>query len=522
MPESQVTSTVQPNIDPDRNSKDEEAAKDALHAIISTELGEVVNSDYSDVENKRLLRKIDRYLIPMMFFCYGIQQTDKTSISIQALFGMTTDLGLHGQQYQWLTTMQRSFYITYLIGEFPSTWLLQRYNMGRVITLYMTGWSICLLCISACSNWSQLMALRALQGFFECNITPGFLLITGAWYRTEEHANRSLFWQSSQGFFSIICNLILYGIARHVNKVGGIDPWRCISLFLGGLTLLGAVFGWFILGTPNEVKWLSDEERRMATARVIDNQTGEETAGKKWSWDQFWECFRDPQVYFGFFNTLFACIPNGGITTFSSLMYETFGFDEWESMLYGLPRNAMYVVVFILVAMYLRRFQNNRMWIMVISCILPCVGMLVMSLLPNIPKHKWVKWGMFDMTVVFSLALFLGWSLVTSNVAGRTKRTVVSSLTLIAYCVGNMVGAQVFQTKDAPRYIPGTITCCVCFGAEVVLIILWRGWYMYENRRRDRLAVESGLSKEEMERLGQQHGARDATDLENPYFRYTM
>lgn len=28
------------------------------------------------------------------------------------------------------------------------------------------------------------MALRALQGFFECNISPGFLLITGAWYRT--------------------------------------------------------------------------------------------------------------------------------------------------------------------------------------------------------------------------------------------------------------------------------------------------------------------------------------------------
>jgi hypothetical protein len=74
----------------------------------------------------------------------------------------------------------------------------------------------------------------------------------------------------------------------------------------------------------------------------------------------------------------------------------------------------MYVVVFILVAVYLRKFQNQRMWIMIVSCILPCVGMLVMSLLPNTPEHKWVKWGMFDMTVVFSLALFLGWSLSTS------------------------------------------------------------------------------------------------------------
>ncbi|KAL4872625.1 major facilitator superfamily domain-containing protein [Aspergillus spectabilis] len=290
------------------------------------------------------------------FFCYGIQQTDKT---------MSTDLGPHGQH----------FYFTNLVGEFQSTWLLQKYKMGRIMTLYVVGWSICLFCISACNNWSHLMALRE-------------------WYRTDEHANRSLSWQPSQGFFSIVCNLMLYSIARHVTKVGGIDPWRCISRFLGGLTLLGA-----------EVKWLNED-----SARVIMNQMAEDTAGKKWPWVQFRECFKDPQVYFGFFNTMLLCIPNGGITAFSSLMYQTFGFDEWGSMLYGLPTNG--------------------------------------------------KWCMFDMTVVFSLALFLGWNLskltnvpTLNNVAGKTKRTEGPALTLISYYVGNMIG------------------------------------YMYENRRRDKLAA---------------------------------
>lgn len=108
------------------------------------------------------------------------------------------------------------------------------------------------------------MALRALQGFFECNISPGFLLITGQWYRTEEHANRSLFWQSSQGIFSIVVNLILYGIARHATGKSGIEIWRIVSLFLGGLTLVGAIFCFFILGSPSEVRWLSAEEKKMA------------------------------------------------------------------------------------------------------------------------------------------------------------------------------------------------------------------------------------------------------------------
>jgi hypothetical protein len=44
---------------------------------------------------------------------------------------------------------------------------------------------------------------------------------------------------------------------------------------------------------------------------------------------------------------------------------------------------------------------------------------------------------------------------------------------------------------------------------------------MRENRRRDRLATESGLSNEEQELRGRELGEADVTDLKNPYFWYT-
>ncbi|KAI8257761.1 putative transporter [Colletotrichum sp. SAR11_239] len=70
-------------------SKDDE--KDlGIEPVTTTEIGH--SEEYTEEDYKKLTRKIDRYLIPTMFFMYGIQQTDKTSISIQA-------------QYQWLTTM---------------------------------------------------------------------------------------------------------------------------------------------------------------------------------------------------------------------------------------------------------------------------------------------------------------------------------------------------------------------------------------------------------------------------------
>lgn len=66
---------------------------------------EIRESDYTEEQYKKLLRKIDRYLLPLMWFCYGIQQTDKTSLSTQAIFGLREDTGLVGQQYSWLTTI---------------------------------------------------------------------------------------------------------------------------------------------------------------------------------------------------------------------------------------------------------------------------------------------------------------------------------------------------------------------------------------------------------------------------------
>ena len=162
---------------------------------------------------------------------------------------------------------------------------------------------------------------------------------------------------------------------------------------------------------------------------------------------------------------------------------------------------------------------------------------------------------MYLITVPFVLSLFLAWTLIPSNVAGRTKKTLVASATFVGYVssnthtphtldgtsspfpsspldrvisctpsqsVGNMTGSQIFQTKDAPRYISGTIGCAICFGAECILISAWRLYYMWQNRRRDRAAAASGIAKDEQERLGREMGERDVTDLQNPYFRYTM
>jgi MFS transporter, ACS family, allantoate permease len=161
-----------------------------------------------------------------MWVCHGIQMVDKTSIAMQSVFGLREDTGLVGQQYAWLMTI---FYITYMCFEFPSTVIMQRYKMGMSLSVYMIVWGICVLGIGFCQNFTQLIALRALQGAFECSISPGFLLLVGTWYTRREHTSRSLVFGSANAGFGVIAKLVIYGIGSATLDKPGAQPWRYIS-----------------------------------------------------------------------------------------------------------------------------------------------------------------------------------------------------------------------------------------------------------------------------------------------------
>ena len=116
-----------------------------------------------------------------------------------------------------------------------------------------------------------------------------------------------------------ITQLAMYGIAKKSQADGGLAPWRSITIFLGSFTIVLGIFAFFFLGTPREVYFLSAEEKRIAAARVVANNTGSDRTKKPWNWSQFWSTFRDPQVYIFFFITFVNSLPNGGTTSFGNV-----------------------------------------------------------------------------------------------------------------------------------------------------------------------------------------------------------
>lgn len=210
-------------------------------------------------------------------------------------------------------------------------------------------------------------------------------------------------------------------------------------------------------------------------------------------------------------------MPNGGLTTFGSIVMTGFGFSNLQVVLLHIPQYVFSVLYFVAIGQITSRKKDMRLFCMLFSTIPPLIGFLLMAFLPDDDAHRWSKWGGYFMTVVFVITLFMAWTLIPSNTAGRTKRTLTSSFTFVGYCVGNMCGSQIFKSSDAPRYVPGTIGCAVCFGLQFFLIGSWRLVYMSRNRKTRRRLADEGIEEEERIARGQALGEQDVTDFENPY-----
>lgn len=61
-----------------------------------------VSFDPNSEETKRVRRKIDRHIMPLIFTVYLLQLLDKNSLSFAAIMGIKNSAHLTASQYSWL------------------------------------------------------------------------------------------------------------------------------------------------------------------------------------------------------------------------------------------------------------------------------------------------------------------------------------------------------------------------------------------------------------------------------------
>lgn len=58
--------------------------------------------EVTEDEAKKVLRKIDFRVVPVLFVTYMLQYLDKNSLNFSSVYGLQAGTNLHGQDYSWL------------------------------------------------------------------------------------------------------------------------------------------------------------------------------------------------------------------------------------------------------------------------------------------------------------------------------------------------------------------------------------------------------------------------------------
>ncbi|KAH9873469.1 hypothetical protein IAQ61_004092 [Plenodomus lingam] len=472
---------------------------------------ELVVSYHIEPEDERaVLKKLDRVILPLMALVYFFQYLDKQSINYAAVFGLQEDLKLSGSEFSWAISL---FYFGQFVSEYPAAYLMSRFPITIFVGITVVLWGIAEMCLGATTNWTTIAVARFFLGFTEGAVAPSFMIITSGWYKRSEHPVRIATWVSMFGISQIVGGTMMYGIG---NANLSLAAWRVLFLICGGLTVgCGTLFIAFMPRNTNTAWFLNERERKIATERLaVDRATRD-----KASFDtaQLKEAFLDWRTALYAAMALFITLPTP-IVKFSSLVIKGFGFSSFQTMLVGLPSGGVSFVLVWIGALVPAFVPNSRCAIGIFLASMPLMGTLMLLFLPASNSWGIVVGTWFAGSTAPPLSIAVG--LMASNVKGNTKKSVVSAIFFVFYTIGCIVGPQLWQKPDAPRYVKGCITSLVSWVCLMVCLVTFYVTAKVSNRNREREMAELALREADGEQIGVSVDS-DVTEKHDKLFRYS-
>lgn len=352
--------------------------------------------------------------------------------------------------------------------------------------------------------------MRFFLGALESSVAPCNVALGQMFYRRQEQGYRTSNWYAMNGVSTIIGSAIAYGLG-HIHS-SELFSYQIIFLTLGLITVVYGISTFFTV--PDGIEhayFLKGDEKRVALERVRFNQGG--TEERKFNWHQALETLLDPKSWLWLTLAVLISIPSGGFSTFNAIILQSFGFDKYQVMLLSMPVGAMQIISIYLTSWAATRFRIKSA--VILAVLVPTIaGAGMLYGLGRGASYRGPLLVAYYLTVCYTAITPLLFNWHSSNVGGRTKKTLTTAGFVAGQAVGNIIGPLLFKSKDAPYYRPGLRAALIILVALAVEVCITAAYLYFLNRRNERRRVARGMSAklvdysmmkpEEIERMNQE------------------
>jgi sugar phosphate permease len=323
------------------------------------------------------------------------------------------------------------------------------------------------------------MVLRFIMGAAEAGYGPGIPYLLSFFYLRHEVGLRMGIFLSAAPLANTFAGALAYGITSGTNLA--IANWRLLFLVEGLPTIcMAAVAFFFLPDSPSTARFLTEDEKRAATARArrqVGDSGGSRIGG--FSFAEFGRALLDAKawltalMYFSC-NVSFASLP-----VFLPTILEEMGFEAVDAQGLTAPPFFVSFAATILTTLVADRTQQRGAMIIALSLV-GGIGYVVLATVPGTGPRYFAVFlaaaGVFP-----SIANILPW--VANNQGSDTRRgAAFVLLNWVGQC-GPLLGTRIFPDEQAPQYVKGQSICAAFMFFNAFLALALRTLLVWENKR---------------------------------------
>jgi ACS family tartrate transporter-like MFS transporter len=224
---------------------------------------------HGGAEQQRLvINRVARRLIPFAFLCYVVAYVDRVNIGFAAS-ALQKDLGLSATEFGLGAGL---FFLGYCLFEIPSNLILVRVGARRWMARIMIVWGVVSMGMVFVKDTPTFYAARILLGIAEAGFFPGMIFYLTYWIPAGERARTGALFMMAAPVAVIVGAPVSEAILK-LNGVGGLAGWQWLFILEGlPAVVLGVLALRVLTDRPETADWLTQAERDALIAIMRQDQ----------------------------------------------------------------------------------------------------------------------------------------------------------------------------------------------------------------------------------------------------------